>query len=316
MGKKGTLTLAAAFFAAAGLLPLLALLLQSLFPGGRLSLSAYEGILASPRQWTLLGNSFGLAALVTFFSSALGVPLGILLGRTDLPFRRLLLFLFLLPLLVPPYVTAVAWFDLLGKGGLLSPLLGPALTSAATDLLFGLPGCVLVLSTVYLPIPMLLALFFLQTVNPRLEEAARLSARWPRVLAGVTLPLILPALLAAALLVFLLSLGEFSVPNYLRFPVFPTESFTRFSAFYDFAGATASALPLALAALVLLGGEALFLDKKRASLRPAPGAGPALPIPLGRIKNRLFPAAALLLALLVLLPFSALRVFSASVHEK
>ncbi len=306
MGRKGILLLAAAFLVVAGILPLLSMLFQSLFPGGRFSLSAYEGVLATRRQWTLMGNSLSLALLVTVLTSALGVPLGILLGKTDLPFRRTFLFLFLLPLLVPPYITAVSWAGLLGREGLLSPLLGPGVSKAASDLLFGLPGCVLVLASAYLPIPMLLTFFSLQAVNPRLEEAARVSAAWPQVLRRITLPLVLPGLLVAALLVFLMALGEFSVPNYLRFPVFPVESFTQFSAFYDFQAATASALPLALAALVLLAGEALFLEKKWSSLRPAPGAGPAARIALGKNRKRYLFLAALPALFLVVLPFAAL----------
>ncbi len=45
----------------------------------------------------------------------------------------------------------------------------------------------------------------------------------------ITIPLILPGILLAAILVFLLSFGEFGVPNFLRYKVFPVESFTQFS---------------------------------------------------------------------------------------
>ena len=71
------------------------------------------------------------------------------------------------------------------------------------------------------------------------------------------------------MLVFLLSFGEFSVPNFLRYDVFPVESFTQFSAFYNFKAATATALPLAAVTLLLLFVEAAFLRERTYQLRPS-----------------------------------------------
>ncbi len=311
MAKKTLLALSLLLLLAAGLLPVFSMLLQSVAPGGKFTLSAYEGILASRRQWTLLGNSLLLSLLVTFLAAAAGLPLGILLGKSDLPFRRLFLFLFALPLLVPPYITAVSWFDLLGRGGLLSRLLGPSFAAAASRLLFGLPGCALVLFTTFLPIPLLLTLVALRAVNPRLEEAGRLAASWPAVLRGITFPLVLPALLLASLLVFLLTFGEFGVPTYLRFQVYPVESFTQFSAFYDFKAATAAAIPLALVTLLLLLGEALFLEKRHLHLRPPPGGSTPLRIELGKSRKWILGLVGLSAFLLVALPLLSLLARSA-----
>jgi iron(III) transport system permease protein len=77
---------------------------------------------------------------------------------------------------------------------------------------------------------------------------------WWGVLYGVTLPLIAPAVLFSFLLVFILSFGEVSVANFLRYDLFALESFTYFSAFYDTRSATLLALPM-----VLLSGVFLFL---------------------------------------------------------
>ena len=111
---------------------------------------------------------------------------------------------------------------------------------------------------------------FVRTVNPRLEEAARLSSRPLRVLCGVTVPLMRPGLVLAATLVFLLALGEFGAPQFRRYAVFPVESFTQFSAFYNFGAATAAAMPLALLTFVVLGAEWFVLREKTQALRPTP----------------------------------------------
>jgi iron(III) transport system permease protein len=89
-------------------------------------------------------------------------------------------------------------------------------------------------------------------VNLRLEQAGLLLSRWPSVLWRITLPLIAPAILFAAVLVFLLTLGEIGVPTFLRYPVYPVEILTQFAAFYDFNAATAAAVPMLLVTVMIL----------------------------------------------------------------
>lgn len=238
------------------------MLIRSLIINGRLSPAAYRDVLTSVHQWNLMGHSLVLSLLVTLLTVMAGLPLGILLGKTDLPLRRFFTVLFILPLLIPPYIMAVSWVDLLGNNGFLATLTGPSVTGPVTHALFGLAGCVGVLFSIFLPIPMLLTMVFLRTVNPRLEEAGRLVSGWRGVMKGITLPLLLPGLLFSAVLVFLLTFGEFSVPSYLRYDVFPLESFIRFSAFYDFKAATASAFPLIVVTFFLLLAEAFFLKMR------------------------------------------------------
>src|SRR6516225_4146455 len=174
---------------------------------GGFSLKAYHAFFASGKQPLLLmGHSVVLSLSVTFFATVAGVPLGVLLGKSDLPFRHGFAVLFTLPLLIPPYVVAVAWF---------SALASEHLTSA----LFGLYGSIGVLATAFMPVVMLLTIAYLGAVNPRLENAGRLLAGWPFVLWRITLPLIAPAILFAAVLVFILTLGEVGVPTFLRYPV-------------------------------------------------------------------------------------------------
>ena len=258
MQKRAFLTLIVLLLIAIGVLPVLFMLVKSLTADGHFSVAAYRNVLNSARQWTLLGHSLTLSALVMALTTLVGVPLGLLLGKTNLPLRKFFLFLFVVPLLLPPYIMAVSWFDLLGSEGLLAQLFGHALLLAIHRWLFGLPGCTFVLFSTFLPIPMILTMAFLRTINPRLEEAGRLVSGWEKVLRGITFPLILPGILLSALLVFLLSFGEFGVPNFLRYDVFPVESFTQFSAFYNFKVATAAAMPLAVVTFLALLLEDFF----------------------------------------------------------
>ncbi len=310
MVRRIILTAAATLLLVIGLLPLLSILAKSVVADGRLDLTYYQEFLSATRQWTLMGNSLALAFLVSSLTTLFGVPLGILLGKTDLPFRRFLTILFIIPLLIPPYIMAVSWFDLLGREGLLAGLLGSQITKVTSTYLFGLPGCVTILFTIYLPIPMLLTMAFLRTINPRLEEAARLVSTWPGVIRGITLPLILPGIVLSAMLVFILSLGEFSVPAFLRYDVFPVESFTQFSAFYNFRAATAAAMPLAAFALLLLMAEGIFLREKTYRLAPFPGSRGLPMIEMGRLGKWLSLGAAASCLVLVVMPLAVLVIQS------
>jgi len=124
MTRRAFLTFIVILLLTIGLLPVLSMLIKSVMVDGRFSLASYEGLLTSARQWRLMGHSMALSSLVTALTTLVGVPLGILLGKTDLPFRRFFAVLFVLPLLIPPYIIAVSWFNLLGRDGLLAHMLG------------------------------------------------------------------------------------------------------------------------------------------------------------------------------------------------
>ena len=256
MQRRGFLFFVVLLFFVVGVLPVLSMLIQSMVVDGRLDGAAYSGLLASRHPWMLMRNSLVLSLWVTGLSVLAGVPLGMVFERTNLPFRRFFTALFVVPLLIPPYIMAVSWSGLLGT------------SEQATSFLFGLPGTVFVLVSIFLPIPMLLTILALKSIDPQLEAAGRLVATPFGVLKGIVLPLLLPGILLSAVLVFLLTLGAFSVPSFLRYPVFPVESFMQFSAFYNFRAATAAALPLAFIAFFLLLAETWFLRKKGRPLRP------------------------------------------------
>lgn len=314
MTERLTLSLAVFLLVLIGLLPVASLIGQTLVDDGGLSLNAYRALLApGNRLGTLMGHSLLLSLVTAGLSIVIGVPLGILLGKSDLPIRGPLALAFTIPLLFPPYVLAVAWFSIAGRGGLLGKHLPDAWSQTLSSTFFGLPGCVLVLTSALMPIAMLLTIAFLRTVNPRLENAGRLTAPWTRILCRITLPLIFPAIAFAATLIFLLSLGEIGVPMYLRYPVYPVETLTQFAAFYDFRAATAAAMPLLLITLIMLALQTGF-QRRALGLGRGAAASEIITIPLGRWR---LPLLALVLALalaLVAAPFLALTAQSSSLE--
>ncbi|MGH7289152.1 MAG: ABC transporter permease, partial [Myxococcota bacterium] len=287
--ERPTLLAAAAVLVVAGGLPLLAMLAMSVATPDGFGLGAYASLVDSGRPWLLLLRSVGVGAIATGWAVLIGWPTGVLCERTDLPGRGFLTLLFSVPFVVPTYIHAIAWARVLGRDGLVVRLLGD--DAGSSTLLFSLIGSGLVLGSCFAPLVLILTRASLRTVDPRLEEVARLSAGWPATLRGITLPLALPGTVLAAGLVFLLAVGDLAVPTYLRVDVFPTESFTQFAAAYRFSTATALALPLVLLAFLVLRAETWLVPERVASLRPVSTDRPRPMVPLGRAR---WPSAALL----------------------
>jgi len=311
--RRITLLLVVGALVIIGLLPLGMMLGKSFVVDDRLTFAVYEKLFANAReQWAPLGHSLTLASLTAGFALVLGVPLGLLFGKTNLPFRRAFAVMLSIPLLIPPYILAVSWFTLLARDGLLARVIRPATVGLLSDRLFALPGSVWVLVSAFMPVVMILTVVYVHAVSPRHEEAGRLMARWPGILRYITLPIIMPGILFGGILVFLLALGEVGVPMFLRYPVFPVETLTQFSAFYDFGAAAAAATPLLAVTLLVLAVEHLYLRDKTYRLRPTTPGRQMLLVSLGRWRAPALIAVSLLAAAMVALPLLALIVASLS----
>lgn len=313
MLKQLTLAVAASLLAAIGLAPVLAMVAGTFYAGGGFSLKAYDALLStSQHQAAAITHSMLLSFLTSALATVAGVVLGLLLGKSDLPLRRTLIVLFTVPLALPPYVIAVAWFTILGKGGLVAFAMSPATAKLLSSALFGLYGCTGVLFSAFMPIAMLLTVAHAGDVNPRWEDAARLVGRWPRVLWRITLPQIAPGIVFAAVLVFLVTLGEVGVPAFLRYPVYSVETMTQFAAFYDFRAATAAATPLIVIALAILTLEHRLLCDQLLPIRAAAPSEQRSQIELGPWRLPLFVIIAGWAFVSVLAPLAALLVQSSS----
>jgi iron(III) transport system permease protein len=241
--KQLILFAAIALIVIAGAAPLVAMLANSVIVDGTFSTSAYTKVFGTSARYVgPLARTLLLAGIVSLISGCLGTLLGLLLGKTDLPARRLWIALLAVPLCVPPYVLAVGW----------SSLLASVASPAFTAWFQGLPGCVWTMTSALTPLVMIVTIVALRGIDPRVEEAGRVSAPWLHVLRHITLPLAWPVLAFVGLIVFLLVAGEVGVPLLLHYSVYPAVTLTQFAAFYDFAAASASAVPLLAVALLFV----------------------------------------------------------------
>src|SRR6266702_4216987 len=213
---------------------------------GGFTLANYSRIIAEPRQRSLLLSSATLGIGAALLATAIGAPLGILLARTDVPFRRIVRILLTVLLVIPPYVLSLSWILLTGPSGVLARILGRDVLFSYTYNSF---AAALVLGIALYPIVMLATEAAARRVNGRLEEAGLLVIPHRSVFFRLTLRLVSPTVAASALIVFVLSISEFGVLVLLRVHVFTTEAFTAFASLYAFGAARALALLLLLLVL-------------------------------------------------------------------
>lgn len=169
--------------------------LRSWLPAGwttRWYLSAWEEF----QLGDLLSVTFQVAALVVALTALIGVPAAYALARREFPGKRLVLLLILLPLLVPPITYGIPMATVLYRAGLAGTMAGVVLANMVPALSF----------VIMVMIP------FIEQIDPRLEAAARVfGANTPRLFLHVLLPLLLPGVLAALLLVLVRTIAMFEL---------------------------------------------------------------------------------------------------------
>jgi iron(III) transport system permease protein len=153
-------------------------------------------------------------------SAAVALTLGSLLAyiqvRTDAPFKKLLFVGSMAPIVVPGFLYATSWVFLADpKIGLLNVYFLHPLLHVRLDI-YGLSGMIVTQGFHSVPIAFLLMISAFRSMDPSLEEAALVTgASYPRLFRTITMPLMRPAVVGAALLVFVQSLESFEVPALL-----------------------------------------------------------------------------------------------------
>lgn len=225
---------------------------------GRPSPVSAWSALTEPHLRRLLWTTLRLAGWVTLATLVMGVPLGLWLARRRGLRGMILAGLHVLPLCLPPYVTALAWTRVLGREGLVATLFGPGAGALCSRWLYGEAGVVLTLAVALGPVVTLLTAAFLRGVDPARVEAGRLCRGSARTTWGIELPLALPGIGAGALLVFVQAASEVAVAQLLRVPVYASVVFSRLA---DLSFQPGEALALAVPTTALALAVALALHR-------------------------------------------------------
>lgn len=269
----------------------------------------FEG--TSSANLRALGNSVWLSLWTVVFSGVLGTGLAYTFFRYDVPLRRLLMSLASLPLALPPLVGVLAFLFLYGESGILPR--GLQAMAGLEDVPFSFEGFGAVLLVHIYSFYVYFYLFTSATLRgldrSLLEASADLGARDSTTFRRVILPLLVPALVSASLLVFMLSMASFTAP--LLFA--STEPFLTLQIYnYKMNGnmdlSAAAAVVLTLICLLFL--VAMELRRKSDANTAGKGA-PAAPIPVRSGAARaVATVAAMLFVLFLLLPIATIVLIS------
>ena len=205
------------------LMPLVYMVIKAFFPEGGFSLEIIKRLYTYPLNLDALSNTL-IAALATMvFGTLLAFPLAWLVGRTNLYGKKFFRSLFVLTYMVPPYVGAMAWLRLLNPNvGTINQWLRVLfhLSDAPGPLnVYTLPGMIWVLTSFYYPYAFITISRAMEKMDPSLEEASRISGGSPiKTLFTVTLPMMMPSLIAGALLVFVSAASCYGIPSIIGSP--------------------------------------------------------------------------------------------------
>jgi len=226
-----------------------------------LSFVHYAGFFQDPQTVNALVLAGVLALSCTGFAFLLSLPLS-LIARTSGRALKLLQPLVLLPLIMPPIISAFGllifwknngWFNLF-----LIDVLG---LSKAIKVNYTLPGLILFYVWLYLPYTLLNAISSVRAIDPAIENAARVGgAREWTVFRRITLPLMLPGLLTGSVLTFVMAFGAFTIPLIAGGDIRPlaVHIYTVATVFNKWDSASAMAVIMAVIQIVFLG---LFLNR-------------------------------------------------------
>ncbi len=220
--------------------PLLRVILLAFIPNGEsikfanLTLHNFSKFITSSLYRRSLFNSLYISASVVFFTSLIGIPMGFLVARVKIPFKKLILSLSILPIIMPAFVGAFSWVIVLGRKGVLRLLIEKIGVSLPP--IYGPFGIIFSMTMMYYPFIFLLSEGAFETANPALEEsAAIMGARLPHILRTIILPLIIPSIGAGTILVFIRAIDNFGIPAVIggNTYVLPTLIYFQVSGFWD-----------------------------------------------------------------------------------
>ncbi|MBL8764028.1 MAG: iron ABC transporter permease [Phycisphaerae bacterium] len=202
-----------------------------------------------------LANALKVAAASTLLSVLLGLPLAVMSARYRYPLKGMFNALILVPMILPPFVGAVAMRLLLGREGSFNTLFGTAYDVLGEARFWG----VVVVNALHLyPIIYLNAAAALANLDPALDEAAtNLGAGPARRFFMITLPLIRPGLFAGSTLVFIFALTELGTPL-----AFDYTRMTPVQIYYGLKEVETSAQPYALTVVLLVLAVGLYAAGK------------------------------------------------------
>lgn len=246
------------------LLPLGSVLLKSLeSEQGTFSLENYARFFQFKYLQSALWNSLTVGVFTALGSMVLGYGAAFTMTRTNVPYKKLLHVLFILPIISPPFTSALAILMLFGSNGLITK----GLFGISGFSIYGFHGVLLSQIFTFTPVAYMALKGVMESLNPTLEDAAMSmgASRW-QTFCKVTLPLSLPGIASAFLVVLIESLADFGNPLVLagsRFPMLATQAYLEITGSFNLPLGAALAVVLLLPSISAFVIQRYYLQKRR-----------------------------------------------------
>ncbi|RKX83645.1 MAG: iron ABC transporter permease [Spirochaetes bacterium] len=225
------------------LIPLYNITIESLTTDKGISLGNYSDVFSMYGNKKILMNTIMLGIVTASISVVVGFIFAYVTTYMKIRFRKLFDFIAILPIISPPFVVALSAILLFGRVGLITR----GLFGIRDAEIYGFHGLVLVQSLSFFPIAYMMLVALLQRIDPSVEEASRdLGASRVKVFSSVTLPLMVPGIANAFLLVFIQSIADFANPVVIggNFTTVAVKIYQEGIGNYQFGTATALAMIL------------------------------------------------------------------------
>ncbi|MFA7506194.1 MAG: iron ABC transporter permease [Burkholderiaceae bacterium] len=286
--------------------------------GGEPTLGNYVKAFGRPRHVQAMLNSLYLGVAVTFISLLLGVPLAMAVSRTNMPGRGLTNLIVLAAFVMPNFLGAIAWILLAGpNAGWLNRAWVELFGSEKGPFnIFSFWGLSFVIALYVFPLVYVFTKSALDLVSTELEDAASIhGAGKLHTLTRVTLPLVMPSIVGASILIFLESVALYGTPALIAIPAGLNLATIQISSFFEYPirinQAAAFAMPILLLTVVMLWMQRRLLSRKGFVSVSGKG-GERRPFDVGFWKWPLLAYSALIGVLAVVLPLFILVVASFS----
>ena len=270
---KATLLLALCVFI---VYPFYTILTKSVFSTKVDGITLYNFVrfFTKPYYYTTLLHSLVVCCATVLLATAIGVPIAYLMTRYNIAGKRILHIFIIMSLMSPPFIGAYSWIILLGRNGLIAKLF--ALVGMTSPTIYGRNGIIFVFMLHLFPYIYLYTSGAMNSIDSSLEEAAEnLGMNKLRRIWTVTLPVILPSILAGCIMVFMTSLADFGTPMLLGegYTVLPVLVYNEYMSESAVNPNMASALSVVIVvcSLLVLTFQKLVVDRKNymmSSLRP------------------------------------------------
>lgn len=231
--------------------PIIKLLWLVFFPDGLFSLSFLSQIINTHIYMRGFYDSIKVAFWVSVCSVIIGYIFAYAIVRVNVKGKRFFNFMATIPIISPPFLLAMAIILLFGYNGLITK----GIFGIGNFRIYGFKGLLLVETIASFPIAYLTLKGVLSAIDPRLEDAALgLGSSRGKVFSTVTLPLSIPGIANAFLIIFTFSLADFGNPILLagsRFPILSVQAYLEITGMYHLEKGAALAFMLLIPSTIV-----------------------------------------------------------------